>query len=366
MLEKGRISSRQLILMLVTTVVATDILTVPAIVARESKQDGWISVLVLATAYGAIVAAIIAALARRFPTQTLIEYCETILGRWLGKITGLLFITWFIYIGGGIMRSFGEFMLIAFMPETPLVVLSAFVLILAAVTVRNGVEVIARVNTLTAMTSMSAFLAIIVLVAQDMNPATILPLLEQGLKPVIAGSITSSAFRGELIVGAMLLPYVNQQLGGRRAAHWANLMIALILTVDVLANFFVLGPLTALSTFPTLEIARYVSIGRFVERFEVLVMIFWVAGVMVKFAIFYYATVLGTAQLFNVREYRPLVFPIGIILLVLSLIEHENIIELISFLGKLFPVYGPVFETALPLFLLLAAVLLGKKEPLNK
>ena len=362
MLEKGRISSRQFILLLVTTVVATAILILPAIVAKNARQDGWISILVVATIHGAIVAIIIAALARRFPTQTLVEYSESILGRWLGKIAGFLMIIWFIYTNAIVVREFAEFMITAFMPETPLLVINGLILILAASTVRNGLETIARVNIYYISGALTALLIVNILLTKDMAPAAILPVLEQGWKPVILGGATPSAFRGELVLGAMMMPYINQRTAGRHAPHWANLLIALLLTSDFLSVLFILGPLTAESSFPTLAIARYVSAANFLERFEVLVMLIWIAGVMVKIAIFYYAAVLGTAQLCGLRDYRPLVFPAGIILLVLAIVSFDNFTELSGFIDNLWPVYALVFETVLPLTLLLVAVILGKRE----
>lgn len=57
MLEKGKVSSRQGILLLTfTVVVSTAVLIVPAITAATAGRDGWISILVVATVYGLLVA----------------------------------------------------------------------------------------------------------------------------------------------------------------------------------------------------------------------------------------------------------------------------------------------------------------------
>lgn len=109
--------------------------------------------------------------------------------------------------------------------------------------------------------------------------------------------------------------------------------------------------------FPTLELAKYISLGEFLERVEAVIVIVWVAGITIKVAVFYLAAVLACAQFFKVENEGPLVYPIGIITLVFSVSLFENFRELVDFLSKIFPFYASVFELFIPAFLLLVAVI---------
>ena len=121
MLEKGKVTNRQGILLLCfTLVVSTAVLFLPAITATTAGRDGWISVLTVATAYGLLVAWVIIKLGSKFPDRTLVEYAPVIFGPYLGKLIGVAYVFWFTHINSVIVREFGDFLLASFMPETPL------------------------------------------------------------------------------------------------------------------------------------------------------------------------------------------------------------------------------------------------------
>ena len=45
----------------------------------------------------------------------------------------------------------------------------------------------------------------------------------------------------------------------------------------------------------------------------------WMAGIFIKTSVFYYCAALGLAQVLNLKEVRPVIFPLGIILCTLSI-----------------------------------------------
>ncbi|MDO9573881.1 MAG: GerAB/ArcD/ProY family transporter, partial [Candidatus Contubernalis sp.] len=145
MLEEGKISIRQATLLMVTTVLATAILFLPAISTRQALQDAWIST-IIATTNGVLIALLVVTLMRRFPAQTLIQYSEDIMGKFIGKIIGLGYIWFFLSTNAIIVREFGDFMVAAFMPRTPLLVFNAMIVILAIMAVKSGLEPLSRMN----------------------------------------------------------------------------------------------------------------------------------------------------------------------------------------------------------------------------
>lgn len=68
-------------------------------------------------------------------------------------------------------------------------------------------------------------------------------------------------------------------------------------------------------------------------------------------------------QAFNLQEYRPLIPPLGVLLVILALLSGESLLELNDFLLHSFPLYGLLFEFFLPLFLLLAANIRARLDP---
>lgn len=172
-----KISSSQCLLLFITLVTATAVLFVPAITAQEARQDGWLSALVFSTLFALLVAVICTSLGLRFPGRTVIQYSPEILGRFLGKLAGLGYIFFFIHINSIIVREFGDFLTTVFLPDTPIDIFVATLLLLGASAVRNGLEVIARMNQFVFPLLLFSYMLIIVLVARDMDLHNLLPVL---------------------------------------------------------------------------------------------------------------------------------------------------------------------------------------------
>lgn len=360
-LEKGKVSSYQgIFLLLFTVVVSTAVLFVPEITAINAGRNSWISVLVVATAYGLLTALVIIKLGKIFPDKTLIEYLPIILGPILGKIIGAAYIFWFIHFNSVIVREFGDLLLTSFMPETPLISFIIILLILGAWATKEGLEVICRTNEFIFPFFILSVTFIFILTVHDADFTRLLPVMEHGMKPVIRGAWTPMAWRGQVIVATMFFPYLKDANNAGKFLTYSIFLMGFVLTIATMFTTAMFGELTPYLTFPFFELARCVSIGRFFERMEALVLVMWVAGVTVKVATYYYISALGTAQLLGLSDYRPIVFPIGLLLGIWSLELFQNSSELIEWVTKVFPIYAYLFEIAIPLLLLIVALLRKK------
>ncbi|MED4990840.1 GerAB/ArcD/ProY family transporter, partial [Parageobacillus toebii] len=93
----------------------------------------------------------------------------------------------------------------------------------------------------------------------------------------------------------------------------------------------------------------------FLEHLEAIITALWVVGVFLKISVFYYASVLGTAQWLNLSDYRPIVFPMGFFILLFAVWSAPNLMELTRFLGSSFPFYILSVQAGIPLLLLFIA-----------
>lgn len=355
MLEKGKVSSRQGILLLpFTFVVSTAVLIAPAITAKAAGRDGWISILLVGTVYGLLTAFVIIKLWQRFPDKTIIEYSQIIAGPF-GKIIGAMYVIWFIHINSVVVREFGDFILTSFMPETPLIAFIVILLFLGSWAAKSGLEVICRANEFIFPLFALSVVGISIFALQEAEFSYLLPIMENGIKPILRGSWAPMAWRGEIIVASMLLPYINNPDKAGKHLVYSVILIGVVLTMATVFTTVVLGELTQYLTFPFFELARCITIGRFIERMEALVLVMWVAGVTIKVATFFYVTSLGLGQLFGLSDYRSVVLPIGLILGVWSLELFENSILSIQWLAEIFPLYAFVFELGIPSALLIIA-----------
>ncbi|HBV98978.1 MAG TPA: spore gernimation protein [Desulfotomaculum sp.] len=361
MLERGRISCIQTVYMLINVVGATSIVFLPGITAVAAGRDAWLAPL-LAIAPGIYLAFIIYSLGKRFPGRTLIEYLQVLLGPWAGKLLGLLYVFFFLHTNAVIIREFGELLVSLVLPLTPLAVIHGILLVLCAWAVRGGLEIQARVMEFAFPFTLFLFMAAVLLVVSEINPANLLPVLENGFKPVIRASLDPVGWRGEIILLAMILPFMSRPDQGGRCAYIAVIAIGILLALDSLANTAVFGPTVARLTFPTFSLVRMVSVGDFIERIESVLVAIWVLVIFGKVAIFYYATVIGIAQLGGLGDYRPLVLPVGVLLAALSLMVVGSATELLDYIIRGFYPFAYIFEFIIPTALLALAAARGIKN----
>jgi spore germination protein KB len=354
MIEKGKISAAQMAMMMYPTIIATAILLVPAITARHANQDMWLSPL-WASLVGFLTVHIAVRLHQLYPQKTLIEYSGDILGKFLGKAVGLIFLLFYLHITGIIIREYGEFVVGNFLMHTPLVFVMGSMILVCSFAVRGGVEVVGRLAELSVPIVVMFILIIIILLIPDMEAKNMFPIMEKGIMPSLMGALVPQGWFSEFLLIAFLLPYVADQNKGKKWGMISVTAVMLTLSLVNIAILFVLGGITDHFAYPVASAVRYISIADFLEHIEAFLTALWVVGVFLKISVFYYALVLGTAQWLNLSDYRPIVFPMGFLMLLFAVWSAPNLMELTRFLGGSSLFYRFTIQTGLPLLLLFIA-----------
>lgn len=363
MIKEGKIDSRQAIFLMVTMVLPTAFLFVASVTAHLAGQDGWISIL-LATFAALLIAWLVVSLGLRFPEKTLFQFVEVILGRWPGKVVAFLYIWWYIHMNAEVLRQYGSLLVAAFMPETPISVFMLLIMAIAAYAVRSGLEVFSRVNQIILPLILVSITFLVILVTPEMNLKRLLPVFEYGAVPVIKGAVMPAAWMGEIVTMTVLIPYLNKAKEAYRIAVTATLITGFFMLFTQLADLAIFGPITAAWLFPGLNGIRMIHLANFLERLEAFLMVIWVAGVLVKISVFYWAAALGSAQWLELKEYKPLVLPVGILIYSFSILIHDSILDLFAFLGAFWGPYAlTIFIVGIPLILLVVAVIRGQGGP---
>ncbi|GIM45152.1 germination protein [Collibacillus ludicampi] len=357
MIEKGRISALQMWIMLYPTVIATDIITVPAISIKYAGRDLWLST-IWASLVGFLVVYVIDRLNKLYPGQTFIQYCEHILGVLPGKFLGLIYLFYFLFAEGIILREYAEFVNEAFLSHTPSFVIVGGLVFVCACAVRGGVEVIGRsAQSFFALFIITIFLVVLFLLP-DLHVRHMFPILAHGIMPTIKGAFVSQSWYCQVFLGAFFLPYVVDRAKGKKWGMITVLFIMLNLLMIKLTVLFLFGQeVTSMLTYPTMDAVRYASLADFIEHLDLFVMAVWVAGMFVKVSVYYYALVLGTAQWLKLSDHRPLVLPYGFLMILFTFWIAPSYQKLGEFIEK-----ADIFEvtllfTVIPVFLLPLSVL---------
>lgn len=361
MLEKGKISAVQMALIMHPTVLATGFLALPTITAQYAENDLWLTG-IFASLFGLITIYVATRLHELYPKQTVIQYSEHIVGKIPGKIIGIIHFLFLLHATGIVSRQYAEFVSGNFLFKTPLLVIISSMILLSAFAVRGGVEMVARSAVIFTPLFILPILLLLLLIP-DLDVKNIFPILSHGMIPVIKGTATPQAWISEFFLITFFLPYLSDPEKGRKWSLISLCAVIMSLTYVNLISLFLFGPDTGNKNYPILIAFRYIKIADFFENLESMLLAMWVVGNFVKIAAFYYAAVLSFAQCFKLSAYRPVVFPMGILIVVISLWDLPSYTKLAFFLKNVSPFEIPVIMTLIPLLLLIVAGLRKRKAP---
>jgi len=165
-------------------------------------------------------------------------------------------------------------------------------------------------------------------------------------------------------VFTMILPYLNDSKKAKVTMLCATGLSGINLTITMLINISVLGvDLTARSQFPLLSTVQSIQVADFLERLDVFFMLALVIGGFSKISVLFYASMIGTANLFKIKSPSWLSYPIGLIVLFMSLTISSNFQEhLHEGIGvEMFFLQIP-FLSVIPILLFLVAFLKNRRK----
>lgn len=362
MLEEGKVTSKQLVQLIFISRIVVTLTYFPILVAPPKNQDVWLAELI-SFPMMLILSIPLYLLWERFPHRSIIQYSEIITGK-LGKFIGVLYVWFFLHMAAINLSQFNAFLSGVVMPETPILFFSISLTLLCAYAARTGIEVLSRLTEIIVPLIIIAVVIIAALLVKDMDLKAFLPVMEEGFFPVLYGGLAVSCYTTEIIGIAMILPYLNDHRKARSVFIIGFALIVLFFLVITISLLATMGIEVAKNhTFPFFTAVRLVSIGNFLERVEAIHMGLWILGVFVKISFYYYLATLGLGQLGSFKDYKPLVLPMGALIVPLSILISPSLVELREFTSyKIFTWYALFFIMLIPLVLLVLAMIRKKGE----
>ncbi len=324
--QQVKISGRQFMILTILFTIGSAILVIPSGMAFVAKQDAWIAALVGVGA-GIFLVWMYNTIVILYPRMTLAEIIETLLGKWLGKTISLLFVVT-LFLGGpsAVLYDVGNFLTTQIMPETPAQPVNILFAIIVVMGAWLGIETFARSAELLFPLFILLYISLVILVAPEVKLENVEPVLEAGIGPIwpAALSFISIVFLPHIVL-LMIIPAVNRTDKARKAFFSGSMFGGLMMVLIIALTILVLGPdLTARSIFPSYSLAQRISIGNFLQRIEAIMAVMWFISLYFRTTIYMYVIVLVIAQIFNLKDYRPLILPLGMILVVMSVIIYPN------------------------------------------
>lgn len=349
----SKISVRQFTILIMIGTIGDSILIMPTITAGSSKQDAWLSML-LAFIGGLAAGGIFAVIANQLKRISLYEAIQQRLGVWGGGLLFLLFLFPSFMCILTLLSEMSQFMTTQLMPETPVIAVILVFLAVIIIAYRYGIEAYARMGELLFPVFMGLFLMLVVFLMPQIEWTNLRPIMATGMLPIISGSLPAFATGFvEMAVLLMLVPYVGGNSKLTRPILTGIAVGGIVLFLIVLLSVLVLGPnLMESKYYPTFVLAQKIMIGHFLERIEAVMAFLWIITVFYKTLIHFFTVTTGLAQVFRLKESKMMTIPLGMILLVLTVVGTPNIVVYNEILQLYYPWFDITFFLVLPLIIL--------------
>lgn len=349
---KEIISDRQGIILLILYILGSSVVIGTGI---EAKQDMWIAI-ILGFIVSIPIISVYARLLKLFPEKDLYEILEVIFGKIVGRLIAILYIWYSIHLGALVLDNFSSFINVVGLPETPRLVTSACFMILCAYGVKQGVEVIGRWGQFFITVLLLIAVVIVLLSTQNFKLDNIRPVLANGIKPVMKGTLSVFAFPfSETIVFTAILSSLQKKASCYKVYITGAALGTLFLVVISIMNILVLGPyIISLNYFTTYVTTARISIGDFIQRIEILVSVAFLVTGFIKISMCLLSAAKGVKNILNFNDYRFIVNPMALMILNLSFFVYEDIMDTQSFVSKVYPYYAILINGIVPIVILIA------------
>ncbi|MFF2752933.1 endospore germination permease [Psychrobacillus sp. NPDC058041] len=365
-MQNIKISSFQFLVLVIFFSIGTSILELPSAIAVDVKQDAWIAT-IMGTIIGILVIWFFTKIASWFPNLTYVQLNEKILGKWFGKFSSILFVFLSLLYTASLLSKQGLFLASQLFPNTPILVITILMAIILVMGIRLGLETLARSAEILIFIFLFLFIGLVIFIIPEIKVHNLEPFFISKLSTMMKSSIMIAVISSvNAIVLLMIFPaLINEYEKGRKSFFLGIIIGGIVIIIITVLCVFVLGSsTTARQIYPSYILARQINIGNFINRIEVIMAALWIICLYFKASIYFYAGTIGLAQIFNLKDYRPMTYPLGIIITVLSIIIAPNFISQAHFDSKTSISLSIVFFILVPL--LLTIVYIIRKKQLKK
>lgn len=342
-LNKQKISSFQMSILFFVFMTGSSIIFVPGGLIGKAEAGAWISLLLSGT-IGFAILIMLLYLNFRFSGLDYIDYSRKLIGSFLTIIFGFLTITFLLQMQAAIVIDVGLFMIGAMMRETPIYAFTILIFLIAALTARAGIEVMARMFTLIMPLTTFFVVIVLVLVLPEYRPEQLLPVLPKGLLPVAAGTYYSFGFPfSEVFLFGMLLSYTGEDQSNKQLLKAMSLSLGaslLALCTVTICALMVFGPVSAAGPFILFSIARLIEFQEIVQRIESIIGISLILGSYMKTTITLYVLSLFVAKLCGLKDNNTVIMPLALTGFLMGLVNYDSHTQWSSVITSVHPIWN--------------------------
>lgn len=328
----------------------------------NAGQDSWITIILAVISVIPLIF-VYNAILRLYPGNNLYDILIKIFGKIVGRIFCLIYTFYAVHLGSLVMNIFAEFVHIVGMPETPRIFITCWMLSVCIYMAYKGLSNIGRISKFLYSILVASVIITVLASIQNIDFNYIKPILNTKIPILLNTSFNAFALPyAEMIIFTTLFSSIKPKENYKKIFFHGLLLGSIILLIANIRNILTLGPISV-KTYPfaSYESISLIAIGEFFTRIEVIIGIDLLLAGFIKVCVCCYSSAIGMAKILNVSEYKYLVVPCVLLMIMLVGMSFENSIETFEFI-EYYKYYVLSYQVILPIIILIAGKIKKKIE----
>lgn len=328
---KDKIGDFEFLLLNISAVLGVGILSLPRKTEEYAGVNGVIAI-AIAGLIATAEAYVFAKLSVKFEKQTILEFSESLVGKYLTRIVALVFSIQFMIIMALELRFTSSSIKLFLLYNTPLEVIIITLLLVSAIAVNHGLLTIARLCSNYSVLTILSLLIILALSLRYFDIENLYSIFSISLwKTLQAAFKLTTNFVGFAVI-LFVAPLLAKPKKMVKISVISILAVTLIYTLTVLISFgeFTIIPNQYLM-YPTATLTKAISITGFAERIDLLFMTFWILAAYISLTVRWFILSYSLSKIVSQRNYEVFTFLSLPLIYTLSLIiQNEGQVEKVS------------------------------------
>ena len=326
-----KIGNFELVLLNISAILGVGILALP----RRAAENGGINGIISIAIAGLLVTAVsyvYAKLAVKFENQTIFEFSESLVGKYLTRIVALIFSMYFIITLALETRITSSSIKLFLLYNTPLEVIMITLLLISAITVNYGLITIARLCSNYSIATILSLLIILTLSLKYFNLEVMYSILSISFWKTLQASFElTTGYLGFAII-LFVVPFLEKPKKIIKMSIASTLVVTLIYALTVLVSFgeFGITP-NQYIMYPTATLSKGIFISGFADRIDLLFMTFWILAAYISITVRWFTASYSLSKIIPQKNYTVFTFLSLPLIYILSLIiQSEGQVEKVS------------------------------------
>lgn len=342
-------------------------------IGLDAKKDAWIALLVGTICGMGLFFFYTYSYHLSGERDSLLNMLQKAFNRPISRILAFLYYGYFLYIAARVTADFSFFInevLLTNMNGRAWLI-KITILLLVAYICYLGIEAIGRTSENLFFLMLSFILLVVTLMffQEQFDFNRLRPVLENGWMPIlhtVFPTIITFPF-GESIVFLCFFQFLSSFSPFLKRGWLSILISGILLIFAAILNVGVLTADLAQSfNFPFIETIEHINFLNFIRHVELLAVLVFMIGGLIKILLFAYAGITGMSELFNLKSYKKIIIPLLLIVYLICVLFMKNYAVHIYIGLKIIPMYVALFFQIFIPVLFFISLLIKKQRKQRK